>query len=47
MRKANQEGSLKSIKENAINYRALYRGYPFAIAGTVPYSVLSLPMYNF
>lgn len=46
-KKSNTDGVIASIKSDSLSIKSLYRGYSLAVAGTLPYTALSLPLYDF
>jgi hypothetical protein len=46
-RKANNETLISSITSETVKIKPLYKGFTLAIASTLPYAAISIPMYEF
>ena len=46
-RKANSSAILNSVNESNLSIKNIYKGYSLALLGTLPYTALSLPIYNY
>lgn len=47
LRKANNETLISSITSETVKLKPLYNGFTLAVASTLPYSALSIPLYEF
>lgn len=46
-KKANTDSYISSLNSDSSSMRSIYKGYSLALAGSLPYAILSLPLYDF